>query len=155
MFVGKVRSLPYSGAHFRCSNQVCSSHTHKLQTRGQCYKTFLVRDLRIFILSQSVCYTRLKKLARYKTLQFLQKFVNYRQKKFYNIGPRLEGLARDHHSSLLRTFVNYALKYFDNIGCNRISYWWLEKVSKIRTSRTIISQIVFLMLKILFQIPFS
>ncbi len=33
---------------------------------GQCYKTFYVRNLRFFILSQNVCQTRLEKLARDK-----------------------------------------------------------------------------------------
>jgi hypothetical protein len=35
-------------------------------TRGECYKTFSVHDLQIFVLSLSVCQTRQKKLTNYK-----------------------------------------------------------------------------------------
>ncbi len=90
---------------------------------GQCYKTYYGRNLRMFVISQSVCLwqafpvccnagaypieehfrcstlgqalglahkqqTRLEKFARDKHSSLLQKFVNYEQKKFYNIGPR-------------------------------------------------------------------
>jgi hypothetical protein len=34
-----------------------------------------------------VCWTRLEKLARDKHSSLVQKFVNYEQKKFYDIGP--------------------------------------------------------------------
>jgi hypothetical protein len=34
---------------------------------------------------------RLERLAKDKRFSLLQKFVNYRRKKFYNIGPRLFG----------------------------------------------------------------
>ncbi len=56
---------------------------------GQCYKTFYSRNLRIFAQSQCVCQNRLEKLARDKHSSLVQKFVNYRQKMFYNIGPQI------------------------------------------------------------------
>ncbi len=37
-----------------------------LTLRGQCHTTFYVCNLRVFVLSYSVCWTRLKKLARDK-----------------------------------------------------------------------------------------
>ncbi len=55
---------------------------------AQCYKLFYSRNLSILILSQSVCYNRLKKLARDRRSSLLQNLVNYGRKKFYNIGPR-------------------------------------------------------------------
>ncbi len=58
------------------------------KARAQCYKTFFVRDLRIFVLSLSVCYTRLLKLANDKHSSLVRKSVNHGQTKFYNIGPR-------------------------------------------------------------------
>ncbi len=93
---------------------------------GQCYNTFSVCNLRIFMKSRCVCpwqtvpaqarivgearslpqsgaterwftwvgsgltcnhYTRMDRLARDKHSSLLRKFVNYGQKKFYNIGP--------------------------------------------------------------------
>ncbi len=47
----------------------------------------IVCDLRIFIRSFSVCKTKLEKYVKAKHSSFLQKLVNYEQKKFYNIGP--------------------------------------------------------------------
>ncbi len=54
---------------------------------GQCYKTFSVRDLRIFVISQSVCQTIPEKLTNDKHSSLLRKSVNYGHKKFYNIEP--------------------------------------------------------------------
>ncbi len=68
-------------------------NVESLPARGQCYKTFFVRDLPIFILSQSVCYTQLEKFTKDKHSSLLLKSVIYVQKKFYNIGPR----PRLHH----------------------------------------------------------
>ncbi len=107
----------------------------------QCYKTFFVRNLRIFVQIYSVCQTRLEELSRDKHSSLLQKFVNYRQIKFYNIGPwrqcyktffvrnlrifvqiysvcqtKLEELSRNKHSSLLQKFINYRQMKFYNIG---------------------------------------
>ncbi len=52
---------------------------------GHCYKAFFVHNLRIFVLSQSFCSTRLETLAWHKYSSLLRKQVNYRQKQFYNI----------------------------------------------------------------------
>jgi hypothetical protein len=60
----------------------------------------LVRDLQIFVLSETVCWTRLEKLARDKQSSLFRKFINYRQNKFYNIGPWPQNHARSKHSSL-------------------------------------------------------
>ncbi len=43
--------------------------------------------LRIFVISQSVCETRLEKLARDKHSSLLRKLVDNGQKKFYNFEP--------------------------------------------------------------------
>ncbi len=56
-------------------------------TGGQCYKTFSICKLRIFVLSQSVCYIRMEMLTKDKYSSLLQKYVIYGQKKFNNIGP--------------------------------------------------------------------
>jgi hypothetical protein len=53
----------------------------------QCYITFFVHDLRIFVLSYSVCQTRLEKLTNEKHSSLLRKSVIYIRKKFYNTGP--------------------------------------------------------------------
>ncbi len=45
----------------------------------------------IYVLSQSVCQTRLEKLTNDKHSSSLRKSVIYRQKKFYNIGPNSRG----------------------------------------------------------------
>ncbi len=66
MVLGKARSLPIWGApekmklnsgRLRPYPQVLdeSGKFYNIEPRGQCYKTFFVRDLRIFVLSQSVC----------------------------------------------------------------------------------------------------
>ncbi len=110
---------------------------YNIDSRGQCYKTFLVCDLHIFVLSSTVCRTRLEKLTSDKHSILLRIFVNYRQKSFITLTPganviklfsvrdlqifvlsptvswtRLEKLARDKHSVLLRKFVNYRQKSF-------------------------------------------
>ncbi len=56
--------------------------------RGQCYKTFSVSDLQIFVLSKRVSQTRPEKLTYDKPSSLLEKSEIYRQKKFYNIWPR-------------------------------------------------------------------
>ncbi len=105
----------------------------------KCNKNFFACNLQFFVISQSVCQTRLEKLARDKHSSLLCKFVNYGRKKFYNVGAcvqcyknfllviqefilsqsvcqtRLEKLARDKHSSLLCSYVNYGRKKFYNI----------------------------------------
>jgi hypothetical protein len=64
MFVGKARSIPYNGAPERCFIWLSSSLAYKQQTR-------------------------LERLFTDKHASLLRKFVNYGQKKFYNIGPRV------------------------------------------------------------------
>ncbi len=74
----------YSNKHSRLLRKIVNYGRKKfynIDTRGQCYKTFSVRDLRIFILSQSVCQTKLKRLTNEKHSSLLRKFVNYRHKK--------------------------------------------------------------------------
>ncbi len=92
------------------------------QTRGQCYETFFVRHLRIFILIQSVCQSWLDKLTKDKHSSLLRKSVIYGQEQFYNIGPRLEKLDRDKCSSLVYKFVNYGRKKLYNIGLRSGSF---------------------------------
>ena len=50
-------------------------------TWGQCCKTFYARDLRIFLLSQSVCQTGLEKLTNEKPYSLFRKSIFYGQKK--------------------------------------------------------------------------
>jgi hypothetical protein len=66
--------------------------TKKLYNIGpwcQSYKTFFFRDLLIFVLSSSVCWTTLEKLARDKHSSLVRKSVKLRTKKFYNIGRQV------------------------------------------------------------------
>jgi hypothetical protein len=65
MIVGEARGLPESGASARCFTEVGSGLTNNH-------------------------YTRLERLVRDKHSSLLRKFVNYGQKKFYNIGPRVQ-----------------------------------------------------------------
>ncbi len=108
---------------------------------AQCYKTFYDCNLLIFILSKSVCYNRLIKLAREKRSSQLQTFINYGHTQFFNCGPwihvyetfysrnllifilsqsvcynRLIKLAREKRSSLLHPFINYCRIKFYNRG---------------------------------------
>ncbi len=124
--------------------KVCKLRTKKsydIDTRAQCYKTFSVHDLRICILSQSVCQTRLEKLTNDKHSSLVRKSTNHRQKRFYNIDTkaqcyktfsvhdlrifalsqsvcqtRPEKLTNDKHSSLVRKSANHGQKEFHNIG---------------------------------------
>jgi len=54
---------------------------------GHCYKTFYVCNLRIFILSSSICENRLEKLVMNKHSTLLQKLVNYGQNSFITLSP--------------------------------------------------------------------
>jgi hypothetical protein len=49
---------------------------------GQCYKTFSVSDLQIFLLSKSVCLTRPEKLSNDNHSSLLQKSLIYVKKSF-------------------------------------------------------------------------
>jgi hypothetical protein len=51
----------------------------KINSQGQSHKTFYVSNLRIFVLSKSICKNRLEKLARDKHSSLLLKLVNYKQ----------------------------------------------------------------------------
>jgi hypothetical protein len=109
-------------------------------TRCQCYKTFYVRNLQIFVLSESVCRTKPEKLTNDKHSSSLRKSVIY-GKKIYNIRPRCqcyntfyvrnlqifvlsesvcqtrpEKLTNDNHSSLLRKSVIYGKRSFITLG---------------------------------------
>ncbi len=71
-------------------------------TWGQCYKKFL-RNLQIFVVSKSVCKTRLEKLAVDKHSSLLRKNLIYGREKFYNIGPERS------HSKVAVMVVNIRL----------------------------------------------
>ncbi len=98
-------------------------------TRGQCYKTFFVRNLQIFVLSLSVCTWQAFPADSNKHSSLVQKFVNYGQNMFYNIGP-----------SLLSCRINYNRKKFCSTGpwnpikkiTNKIShcFWRFRKVTE-------------------------
>jgi hypothetical protein len=73
----------------------------KSLTKGQYYKAFYGRNLRIFVISYSVCpwqafpalqlwpgaYPRVEHL---KQSNLLQKLIDCGRKKFYNVGPKAE-----------------------------------------------------------------
>ncbi len=84
------------------------------ETRGQCYKTFSVRDLQTFVLRQSVCQTGPEKLTNDKHSSLLRKSVTYRQKSFIAQGP---GRRKCYKKSLLkiRKKFYYKSKLFLNI----------------------------------------
>ncbi len=79
LFVGKVRSLPYSGAPESLFNRA-----------GSCFAN---RQL-----------TRLKSLAMDKHSSLLRTFVNYGRKKFYNIWAQSAAFVgdKDHLRSVVR-----------------------------------------------------
>ncbi len=69
----------------------------ELYTRLQCYKTFNDRNLRVFVISLSVCPWQalhtirlLEKLAWVNQSSLLRKSINDGQKKFYNIDARCQ-----------------------------------------------------------------
>ncbi len=68
-----------------------------LRSRGQCYKSFHARNLRVGLLSYSVCHGRPCLLPYPQTLDTTERpvrekqsgpFVNYDRESSYNIGPR-------------------------------------------------------------------
>ncbi len=59
-------------------------------TWGQCYTTFFVPDLRVFVLSQSVCQTRLEKLSNDNYSSLSQKSIVQGQKCFVTLGPGVD-----------------------------------------------------------------
>jgi len=60
----------------------------------------IVRNIRIFIISQSACYTRLEKLAREKHY-LTTKIRKCGHKKFYKIGPDVLAKSRINKKSRL------------------------------------------------------
>jgi hypothetical protein len=66
---------------FVCDRLFC------VKIRGQCYKTFSVCKLQIFVLSWSVCYIRMEKLTKDKYSSLLRKYIFYGQKSFITLGP--------------------------------------------------------------------
>ncbi len=65
MFVGKAGSLPLSGVGERCFTCKCCSFIHKQ-------------------------LTRLERPSKDKHSSLLRIFINYKRKRFHNIGPRKE-----------------------------------------------------------------
>ncbi len=57
-----------------------------LRGLAQCYKK-IVRNLRIFVINQSVCPLQTFQAQSNKHSSLVRKFVNYGPKKLYNIGP--------------------------------------------------------------------
>jgi hypothetical protein len=118
MFVGKARSLLLSGACERCFIHLGSSLTSKHETRlerlardkhsslfqkfvtygrkkiskigtkAQCYRTFFVRNLQIFVISSSVCPWQAIQAKSNKHSSLVQKIVTYGRKFFYKIVTR-------------------------------------------------------------------
>ncbi len=113
MFPSKARDYP-SEAPFICSTP--PGLTHKYQTRlerhardkhnnllrtfinygqksftiltpGANIKNFFVHNLSTFLLSQSIFYTRVEKLAKDKQSSLVRIFANYRQKSFIRSTP--------------------------------------------------------------------
>ncbi len=68
------------------------------------------RDLGIFILSYSVCLTRLEKLASDKHSSLLQKFVNHDKKSFITLGP-VAKVIKAFYGRKLRFFIISLAKF--------------------------------------------
>ncbi len=89
---------------------------------GQFYKTFFVRDLHIFLLSQSVCQTRPQKLTNDKHSSLLWKPVIYGQKSFITLGPGANLLStpnycgRIHNTLFSLQLMNSPTKLEHNIS---------------------------------------
>ncbi len=96
--------------------------------RGQSYKTFYIRKLRIFVISQSVCPWQAFPVQS-DVLMFVDNSRSLHQSGapewyFTQVGSchtrkhqtRLERLARDKHSSLLQKSINYGRKKIYRIG---------------------------------------
>ncbi len=59
---------------------------HNIGHRILCYKTLSIRNLLIFLISQSGCQTTLGKLVSNSHSSFLRKLINYRWIEFCKIG---------------------------------------------------------------------
>ncbi len=97
-----------------------------LETRSQCYKTLYVCNLRMILISQSVCplqaFPAQSNICGVEHHSRVGSCLNHKHQ------TRLERLARDKHSSLLGSFVNYGRKKLYNIdtrletaGAKRVS----------------------------------
>ncbi len=95
-----------------------------IDTRGQCYKTFYVRNLRIFVISQSVCPWQAVPVQSIVCGQGMSLPQNGVSERFFNRAgscfthkhqPKLKRTTMDKHFSLIWTFVNYRRKNFYNI----------------------------------------
>ncbi len=102
---------------------------YDIEHRGQCYKTFLVHNLQIFILSLSVCQTRFEKFARDKHSSLLQKSVNHDCKRFYNIEPwwqfyvaNWDAISKDNFILLIQICecqsTNLTYRYLRHLCCS-------------------------------------
>ncbi len=100
-------------------------------SRVQCYKTFYVRNLRIFVINYCLSLASISRLV----LMFASKAgasprVKYLSKGklqgrllgFVNTSSQTGESCERQHSSLLRTFVNYGSKEFYNNGPRFLSY---------------------------------
>ncbi len=101
---------------------------YSIGTRGQCYKTFYVRNLRIFVISQSVCpwqaFPAQSNVCLVKQTPTLFKNLSYAPLQdnllaFPTNNRLVWRAAKDKHSSLLGNFVNYGCKKFYSIGTRR------------------------------------
>ncbi len=105
---------------------VALQNTLAHHTWGPCYKTLFVRNLRIFVISQSVGPQQAfpvqsnvsgKRPGTYPQSGAPERLFNAAGSCFTNKHKsRLERLVRNKHSSFLRIFVNYGRKEFYNIG---------------------------------------
>ncbi len=92
---------------------------------SHCYKTFYVRNLQMFALSQSVCLSQafsaqFNIFGKARSLPSSgapeRSFIRVGSDFDFKLQTRLERPARDKHSNLLQTFVNDGCKKLNNIG---------------------------------------
>ncbi len=92
-FVTDFLNCRKNGADLYCKtfygrNKILTAVSQYVTARGQCYKTSVVRNLRIFVISQSLCPCQCFTAQSYKHFSLVRKLVSYAQKKFYNVRPR-------------------------------------------------------------------
>ncbi len=76
-----------AAAYYKHFQIMALQRLNNFGTWSQCYKTFFVRDLRTFVLGQSVSQTRLEKFTKNKYSSLLRKSVIYGQKSFITLVP--------------------------------------------------------------------
>ncbi len=106
---------------------------------AQCYKTFYVWNLRMFVISKIVCLLQAFpansnvcgwgqeltfESSTWKVLHSGKLRLTHKQQ------TRLDRLARDKHSSLLQTFVYTNIKGFIALGPDRRNSWKKIKFKK-------------------------